>query len=76
MATIDIFASFEFDKDQDLRGNFYRQAKNLSPHRIRNCSLREAYPTDEWKGQGKGGNRAMRFGHHPDWAGYSQRARR
>ena len=53
MATIDIFASFEFDKDQDLRGNFYRQAKNLSPHRIRNCSLREAYPTNKWKGKAR-----------------------
>ena len=53
MATIDIFASFEFDKDRDLRGNFYRQAKNLSPHRIRNCSLREAYPTNKWKGKAR-----------------------
>ena len=53
MATIDIFASFEFDKDRDLKDNFYRQAKDHSPHRVRNFSLDEAYPTDEWKGKAR-----------------------
>ena len=53
MATIDIFASFEFDKDRDLKDNFYRQAKDHSPHRVRNFSLNEAYPTDEWKDKAK-----------------------
>lgn len=45
MPTLNIFASFEFDKDKKLRADFYGQAKKLTPHRIRNCSLREAYPT-------------------------------
>lgn len=27
MATLDIFASFEFDKDRDLRDSFYEQAR-------------------------------------------------
>ena len=49
MATMDIFVSFEFDKDRDLRDSFYEQAKQQTQHRVRNCSLREAYPTQEWK---------------------------
>ena len=53
MATIDIFASFEFDKDRDLKENFYRQAEDHSPHRVRNFSLNEAYPTDQWKGKAR-----------------------
>ena len=54
MPTLDIFASFEFDKDNDLKNNFFRQAKdNNTQHRARNCSLREAYPTEEWKGKAR-----------------------
>ena len=53
MATIDIFASFEYDKDIDLKNNFYRQAKDECPHRVRNFSLHEAYPTDEWKARAR-----------------------
>ena len=54
MPTLDIFASFEFDKDGDLKNNFFRQAKdNNTQHRARNCSLKEAYPTEEWKGKAR-----------------------
>ena len=49
MATLSIFVSFEFDKDQDLKNNFLRQAKQLTQHRIQNCSLNEAYPDQEWQ---------------------------
>ena len=49
MATLDIFVSFEFDKDRDLRNSFYEQAGLETQHRVRNCSLREAYPTEKWK---------------------------
>ena len=49
MATVNIFVSFEFDKDQDLKNNFYKQAETLSPHRISNRSLRETYPDNDWK---------------------------
>ena len=49
MATLKIFVSFEFDKDKKLRGDFYGQAKTRTQHRVRNFSLRESYPTDEWK---------------------------
>ena len=49
MARINIFVSFEFDKDSELRNNFYEQAKTLSRHRLVNCSLNEAYPDQRWK---------------------------
>ena len=49
MATLNIFVSFEFDKDRNLRDSFYEQAKLQTQHRVRNCSLREAYPEEEWK---------------------------
>ena len=49
MSTISIFASFEFDKDQELKNNFYEQAKELTRHRVRNCSLNEAYPDEKWR---------------------------
>ena len=49
MATLNVFVSFEFDKDNDLKNNFYRQAKKLSPYRVKNCSLKEAYPSHSWR---------------------------
>ena len=49
MSAINIFVSFEFDKDKDLQNQFYEQAKNNTQHRIKNCSLREAYPTEKWR---------------------------
>ena len=49
MPPLNIFASFEFDKDNELKNNFFRQAEDYSDHQARNCSLKEAYPTDAWK---------------------------
>ena len=49
MAVLNIFVSFEYDKDNDLVNNFFQQAKDLTPHRVRNKSLRESYPDDAWK---------------------------
>ena len=49
MPNLKIFVSFEFDKDGDLKNNFFEQAKDNSPHRVKNSSLNEAYPNDEWK---------------------------
>ncbi len=54
MAILNIFVSFEFGKDQDLQNNFYRQAKEETNHRIRDCSLHESYPDAAWKN--KAGN--------------------
>ncbi len=46
--TLRIFVSFEFDKDNDLKNNFYTQAEEHTEHCIHDCSLREAYPTKKW----------------------------
>lgn len=54
MATLKIFVSFEFDKDYELKNNFLQQAKEHTQHRIKNSSLNEAYPTDEWKQRAEG----------------------
>ncbi len=53
MPTLNIFVSFEFDKDKDLQNNFYAQAKRQTNHRIRDCSLHESYPTDAWKNKAR-----------------------
>ena len=53
MPTLKIFVSFEFDKDQDLKENFFRQAKEKCPHRVHNSSLNESYPDKEWKGKAR-----------------------
>lgn len=53
MATLNIFVSFEFDKDKDLKNNFYAQAEDECQHRIRNCSLREDYPDEYWKSKAR-----------------------
>ena len=49
MPTLNIFVCFEFDKDNELKNNFYEQAKEQTPHRVHNCSLNEAYPDETWK---------------------------
>ena len=53
MARLNIFVSFEFDKDEDLRGSFYAQAQRHTRHRIEDCSLSEAYKTPEWKAKAR-----------------------
>ena len=49
MAGLKIFVSFEFDKDNDLKNNFFEQSKRHTSHRVRNFSLNEVYPDEEWK---------------------------
>ena len=53
MATLDIFVSFEFDKDKELKNNFYKQAKENTQHRVRNSSLSETYPDETWKDEAR-----------------------
>ena len=53
MATLNIFVSFEFDKDRDLQNNFYRQAEEETGHRIRDCSLHESYQDEAWKNKAR-----------------------
>lgn len=49
MAVLNIFVSFEYDKDKELVNALLHQAKERSPHRIRDKSLKEDYPDDAWK---------------------------
>ena len=53
MPKLNIFVSFEFDKDRDIKGNFYKQAKEQTPHRVQDHSLEEAYPEEKWKKKAK-----------------------
>ncbi len=53
MPKLNIFVSFEFDKDRDIKDNFYKQAKERTPHRVRKCLLKEAYPNKKWKKKAK-----------------------
>ncbi len=53
MPTLNIFVSFEFDKDKDLQDNFYEQAKQETSHRIRDHSLHESYPDEAWKNKAR-----------------------
>ena len=50
MATVKVFLSFEYDRDVELRNNFYAQSeRGDSCHNIENYSLDEQYkPHDEW----------------------------
>ena len=49
MATVNIFVSFEFDKDNSLKNNFFEQARLLKPnYRIANCSLNEPFREGDW----------------------------
>ena len=49
MLTLNIFVSFEFDKDKELKKQFYLQAKERTQHRVHNSSLNESYPDEGWK---------------------------
>ena len=53
MPSLNIFVSFQFDKDQELQNNFYRQAKQETNHQIRDCSLHESYPEEVWKNKAR-----------------------
>ena len=53
MTTLNIFLSFEFNKENELKNQFYRQAKELCTHRILNGSLNEEYPDERWKAKAR-----------------------
>ncbi len=53
MPKLNIFVSFEFDKDNDLKNNFYRQAEQETDHEIGDCSLHESYPDEAWKNKAR-----------------------
>ena len=49
MARLNIFVSFEFEKDNNLKNSFDVQAREQTQHRVRNCSLNKEYPDEAWK---------------------------
>ncbi len=49
MPELNIFVSFEYDKDKSLKGSFFYQAKTRTPHRVRDSSLKESYEEKEWE---------------------------
>ena len=53
MASLDVFVSFEYDKDDELKNNFYSQSEIHSRHRLNNHSLNEPYQESVWKGKAK-----------------------
>lgn len=53
MARLNIFVSFEFEKDSSLKNSFYSQARRYSRHRIRNTSLNQDYPDEVWKSRAR-----------------------
>lgn len=53
MARVNIFVSFEFEKDNSLKNSFYQQAEDHTQHRVRNCSLNREYPDEAWKNRAR-----------------------
>ena len=53
MPKLNIFVSFEFDRDRGLKDNFYKQAKEQTPHPVQDRSLEEAYSDKDWKKKAK-----------------------
>ena len=49
MPTLRLFASFEYERDRHLREEFFGQARDRSPHRVVNSSLREAGRENQWQ---------------------------
>ena len=43
-----MFFSYEYDRDNELRGNFFAQAKKESRHAIRDYSLDKVHPPADW----------------------------
>ena len=48
MAKVGVFFSYEYDRDNELRGNFFEQAKKESDHAIRDYSLDKVHSPADW----------------------------
>ena len=53
MTKLRIFVSFEFEKDNNLKNNFYNQARDQTLHRVGNSSLNKEYPSEIWKNRAR-----------------------
>lgn len=51
MSKLRVFVSFEFDKDNQLKGSFVSQAKEYSPHRV--VSFSKSHAEQEWQGKAR-----------------------
>ena len=49
MAKVGVFFSYEYDRDHELYGSFFAQAKDESCHAIRDYSLDKVHPPADWK---------------------------
>ena len=49
MAKVGVFFSYEYDRDKELYGSFFAQAKDESRHAIRNYSLDKVHPPKDWE---------------------------
>lgn len=49
MRTLRIFVSFEYDKDGDLKGSFFKQAEHELSNPVLSSSLNRAYESPEWE---------------------------
>ena len=49
MAKVGVFFSYEYDRDKELYGSFFAQAKKESDHTIRDYSLDKVHPPADWK---------------------------
>ena len=59
MAKVGVFFSFEFDKDKELYGSFFAQAKDESRHAIRDYSLDKVHPPNNWEEKAKKSDRSV-----------------
>ena len=49
MAKVGVFFSYEYDRDHELYGSFFAQAKDESRHTICDYSLDKVHPPADWK---------------------------
>ena len=49
MAKVGVFFSYEYDRNKELYGSFFAQAKKESDHTICDYSLDKVHPPDDWK---------------------------
>ena len=48
MAKVGVFFSYEYDRDKELYGSFFEQAKKESDYAIRDYSLDKVHPPADW----------------------------
>ena len=49
MSGLNIFVSFEYERDYELKNSFFRQAADHCEHKLVSRSIDEPYSDEEWK---------------------------